>query len=123
MHDCLADIRSELPGKPRHGVRPVAAERRAAFDLAKRCLRAVLHDKSISFLFEITAAVYLQTTAIIGCSLEIFHDNHRLEQFSAKRMGGKLGTVGYAEHVAGKSNNKKIEFRCLYQPLANVRVP
>ena len=79
--------------------------------------------RSISFLFEITAAVYLQTTAIIGCSLEIFHDNHRLEQFSAKRMGGKLGTVGYAEHVAGKSNNKKIEFRCLYQPLANVRVP
>ena len=35
--------------------------------------------------------------AIVGYSLEIFPDNHRLEQFSAKRMGRELGTVGYAE--------------------------
>ena len=61
--------------------------------------------------------------ALVGHPLEMLAHDHCLEQFPAKRMGGQLRVVGYAEKVASQSNIQEIEFWRLDKSLVNIRTP
>ena len=117
------NVRSELPRKTGHCIRPVAAERRTALDFAKRCLLAILQDKIDFVSVGVAIVVYLGMPAFIGNALETLPHNHSLEEFPAKRMRGYLRTVGYAEKIARKSDVQKIELWRLDKTLAYVRMP
>ena len=123
IYYCPCNIRSKLPGKTGHCIRPVAAERRAALDFTKRYLRTVLYYKVYFVSVGVAIVVDLRMSAFIGDALEMFPHNHCLEEFPAKRMRGYLRTVGYAEKIARKSDIKEIELGRLDKTLAYVRMP
>ena len=61
------NVRSKLSGKTGHCIRPVAAERRAALDLAKRCFLTILHDKINFVSVGVAIVVYLGMPALRLC--------------------------------------------------------